>query len=136
MQSVAVVRQLNKGDEVLVHNENGKLRDSSSELFTQFIGMLLDNTEVIFNANLETDFTDGGRIPYPKVNINVLNGISTRGTFTAPVSGTYYLHYQAVSQNNGGDHAFANINYHGKRISSCYSLTVRNSRSRQEFLKS
>ena len=135
MQPLSIIRQLNKGDEVLVYNEHGNLRDSSSDLFTQFIGMLLDNTEVIFNANRDTDFTGKRTIPFSNVDVNLGNGMTVAGTFTAPVSGTYYFHYQAISQNNGDDDAFANI-YNGKRVSSCYSVTVRNSRSRQDFLKS
>ena len=125
MQPLSIIRQLNKGDEVLVYNESGKLRDSSSDLFTQFIGMLLDNTEVIFNAHSETDFTGKGTIPFSNVDVNLGNGMTVAGTFTAPVSGTYYFHYQGVSQNNRLDDAFANILHNGKRVSSCYAQTVR-----------
>ena len=125
MQSVAVVRQLNKGDEVLVYNENGKLRDSSSELYTQFIGIRLDNPEVVFNANRETNFTGKGTIPFSSIEVNVGNGMAVGGTFTAPVSGIYYFHYQGVSQNNRVDDAFANILHNGTRVSSCYAQTVR-----------
>ena len=67
MQPLSIIRQLNNGDEVLVYNEHGNLRDSSSDLFTQFIGMLLDNTEVIFNANRDTDFTGMRNIPFSNV---------------------------------------------------------------------
>ena len=121
MQPLAIVRKLNKGDKVLVYNEHGNLRDSSSELFTQFIGMLLDNTEVVFNANRETDFTGKDTIPYSSVDVNLGNGMTAAGTFTAPVSGIYYFHYQAVSQNNGVDDAYANLKLNGRTISSCYT---------------
>ena len=124
MEPLAVVRQLNKGDTVLVYNEYGNLRDSNSELFTQFIGMLLDPSEVIFNAHRETDFTGKGTIPYSTVDINLGYGMTVAGTFTAPVAGIYYFHYQAVSQDNGSNDAYAGIMHNGKRISSCFSLTV------------
>ena len=121
MQPLAVVLQLNKGDKVLVYNEHGNLRDSSSELFTQFIGMLLDNSGVIFNAHRESDFTGKGTIPYSSVDVNIGEGMTVAGTFTAPVSGIYYFHYQAVSQNSNYDDAFANLKHNGRRISGCYS---------------
>ena len=125
MQPLAIVRKLTKGDKVLVYNEHGNLRDSSSELFTQFIGMLLDNTEVIFNANRETDFTDRGAVPYSNVDVNLGNGMTVVGTFTAPVSGIYYFHYQAVSQNHRSVYAYASLKHNGKTISSCYSSSRR-----------
>ena len=124
MQSLAIVRQLNKDDEVLVYNENGKLRDSSSDLFTHFIGIRLDNPEVVFNAHRETDFTGKGAIPYSNVDVNLGNGMTAVGTFTAPVSGIYYFHYQGVSQNNGGNQAYAQIMYNGKGIAGTYAYTV------------
>lgn len=96
MQAISVLRKLNKDDQVLVSIEYGNLRDSHSELYTQFIGMLLGSTEVVFSANRASDFSEKGPIPYSEIDINQGNGLTTSGTFTAPVSGVYFFHFQGV----------------------------------------
>ena len=86
MQAIAVVRKLNTGDKVLVDNEYGNFRDSGSELFTQFIGMRLDDTGVIFNANLNAYFTGKATVTYSSSDVNLGNGMKdSEGIFTAPV---------------------------------------------------
>ena len=126
MQAVAVVRKLNTGDKVLVDNEYGNLRDSSSELFTQFIGMLLDDTGVIFNANRDANFTGKGTVTYSGSEVNLGNGMkASEGIFNVPVTGVYYFHFQAVSDHKRTNGVFTNIHLNGKRISSSYKYAVR-----------
>ena len=126
MQAIAVVRKLNTGDKVLVDNEYGNFRDSSSELFTQFIGMLIDNSGPIFNAYRETNFAGAGNITYSGSHANVGNGMTEKdGLFIAPVSGTYYLHFQGVSDHKSSRSIFTNIKLNGKTISSAYKHAVR-----------
>ena len=127
MQAVAIVRKLNKGDQVLVSNKYGNLRDSSSEKFTQFIGMLLDDSEVIFNAERDTNVHTVGTITYSSCDVNHGNGMSASGgIFTAPVTGTYYFHFQGVSDHNSKSSLYLNL-YHGNTFfASSYTRFVSN----------
>ena len=121
MQAVAVVRKLNTGDKVLVDNEYGNLRDSGSELLTQFIGILLEDPEVIFNVHRETNFTGKGIITYSGIDVNLGNGMSASdGIFTAPISGTYYFHFQGVSDHN----SYVNIYHNGGLIASSFKYEL------------
>lgn len=98
MQAVAVVLQLNVGDEVLVKIRQGNLKDSSSELYTQFVGMLL-HSKIIFNASRRRFDQNkkgvGGILDYSDIDVNVGNGMdASSGNFTAPVSGKYFFYFQ------------------------------------------
>ena len=125
MQAVAVVRKLNTGDKVLVDNEYGNFRDSGSELFTQFIGMRLDDTGVIFNANLNAYFTGKATVTYSSSDVNLGNGMKAKeGIFTAPVAGTYYFHFQTVSFHKHDIHSFINIRINEKTVSSTFKRLV------------
>ena len=125
MQAVAVVRKLKKGDQILVSNEYGNLRDSSSEMFTQFIGILLDSSDVIFNAERTTNVNTIGTITYSSVDVNHGNGMSaSEGIFTAPVTGTYYFHFQGVSDHNSRKDLYLNFYHDGTLVSSSYKRFV------------
>ena len=77
MQSVALVLKLSTGDQVNVLNEYGSIRGD-----IQFIGMLLDDNKVIFNADRETAFKNKGNITYSNVDVNIGSGMNTNGIFT------------------------------------------------------
>ena len=127
MQAVAVVRKLNKGDQVLVSNEYGNLRDSSSEMFTQFNGILLEDSEIIFNAERDTNVNTARTITYSSCDVNHGNGMSASGgIFTAPVTGTYFFHVQGVSDHNSRDMLYLNLYHEGIRAASSYVKFVSN----------
>ena len=127
MQSVSVVQKLSKGDEVLVYNEHGNLRDSSSELFTQFIGILLEDPDIIFHARNERNIRAHTVITYSDVDINRGNGMTrSTGTFTAPASGTYYFQFQGVNSLFGSNrYAGFYIEYGGRFKAASYINKVR-----------
>lgn len=121
MQAVAVVRKVYKGDQVLVSLEYGNLRDSSSELYTQFIGMLLEDSEVIFNVNRQTSFKGSGIVTYSGIGVNLGNGMSASdGIFTAPVSGTYYFHFQGVAYISKGGSIFTYLTHNETRVACAF----------------
>ena len=113
MQSVSVVLKLSTGDQVTVFNEYGSLQKDF-----QFIGMLLDDNKVIFNADRETSLKNKGTITYSSVDVNVGSGMNTNGIFTAPVSGIYYFHFHGVSQ--GTQNNYINLYHDGEIVSSSY----------------
>ena len=113
MQDLAVILKLYTGDQVKVGTDYGTIRSD-----IQFNGMLLDDNEVIFNANRETEFSKKGTITYSNVDVNVGSAMNTSGIFTAPVSGIYFFHFQSVSQ--GQSNNYINLYHDGKIVSSSY----------------
>ena len=130
MQAVAVVRKLMKNDKVLVNMEYGNLRDSGSEKYTQFIGMLLEESDVIFNANGVSnkidERRDEGIVSYLDVDVNVGNGMTATGNFTAPISGIYYFHFQAVSECKEEVRHEVEMYLNEKLVTKSYNKHVRN----------
>lgn len=51
-------------------------------------------------------------IPFPSVRYNVGGGFNANGTFTAPVSGTYFFSFNGLKADNTGD-ARVNLNVNG-----------------------
>ena len=113
MQSVALVLKLSTGDQVNVYNEYGSIRGD-----IQFIGMLLDDNKVIFNADRETAFKNKGNITYSNVDVNIGSGMNTNGIFTAPVSGINYFHFHGASQ--GTQTNYINLYHNEEIVSSSY----------------
>ena len=133
MQTISVVHHLSKGDKVSVFNdfESTVLKNTKSEMNTQFMGWLLKPSEprMIFNAMSDRYLYAVGSIPYTKTYENIGNGLNIAdGSFTAPVSGIYYFHFQGLTDT--GDPNLINIKHNGKIVAS----TFRNKRTVRKVL--
>ena len=96
------------------------------EKLKQFIGMILNDSGIIFNANLDANFTGKGTVTYSGSDVNLGNSMkANEGIFNAPVTGIYYFHFQAVSDHKDRNALFANILLNGNIIASSMENTVR-----------
>ena len=136
MQTISVVHHLKKGDKVSVFNHypNSILKNTNSEMNTQFMGWLLKPSEprMIFDGMSDRAFNDAGSISYTGTYENIGNGLNiTEGSFTAPVSGIYYFHFQGLTDN--GDANFINIKHNGEIVASTFrsKRTVRQALNKQ-----
>ena len=128
MQTISVIHQLNKGDKVHAKNNNDNhiLRNMKSEKNTLFMGWLLKASEprIVFDGVLDSNHHTAGTIPCSSTYQNLGNGLKiVDGSFTAPVSGIYYFHFQGLTDT--GDSNFISIKLNGRIVAS----TLRNNRT-------
>ena len=91
MQSILVVLQLNRNDEINIRTLRlgAKLRDDSQHRFTHFMGYLLKQ-DVGFDSQKNGYTRTSGIITYNSTSPNHGNAMDTStGIFTAPKSGIY-----------------------------------------------
>ena len=123
MQTISVVYNLNKGDKIFVdkYRDRYLLKNSKSKKNTQFMGWLLNtsHSSVLFDAFQGQDHTTTGPITYSGVNAQLGKGMDTSGgTFTAPVSGIYYLRFQGLTDN--GNSNLIKMKLNGKIVASTF----------------
>ena len=96
---MSVALDLMKDDIVNVALDSGKLQDSNSLHYTHFSGYSIKK-QVVFSAYRDSDVDCYTNITYDGDYINVGNGLDlASGKFTAPVAGTYAIHFNALSAN-------------------------------------
>ena len=103
MQSISVILDLNKNDEIYVHLmwTPTRLRDASNHRFTHFMGHLLKQN-VGFDCKKNTFTHTTGIITYETANPNHGNSIvASTGIFTAPQPGIYAFHFHGQAYDNG-----------------------------------
>ena len=124
MQTLSVLYRLNKGDKVSVdkYKYGSLLKNSKSKKNTQFMGWLLNSSHssVVFDASQGQDHTTTGPITYRGgFNSQLRKGMNRfGGTFAAPVSGIYYLHFQGLTDT--GDSNLINMKLNGKIVASTF----------------
>ena len=123
MQTVSVIRQMKEGEKVRVHNaySSSVLRNNKSEKNIQFMGWLLKTPEpnVIFDGSLVGKQRTNGPITYTDAYANLGNGLKIDdGSFIAPVSGIYYLHFQGLTDTSEAN--LINIKQNGQIVSSSF----------------
>ena len=117
---MSVIRQMNKGDNVYVHQDHGTI-GYYSNLYTQFMGFLLTASEprIIFDAYHQGYVETHKNVTYTKAYENLGNGLNIAdGQFTAPVSGIYYFHFQGLTDDGNTNTVVLKLN--GNQVASSY----------------
>ena len=113
---------MNKGDKVRVHNYfHSVLRNNKSEKNIQFMGWLLKTPEPneVFDGTLSGYHKTQGIVTYTDAYANLGNGLKIDdGSFTAPVSGIYYFHFQGLTDTSEAN--FINIKQNGQIVASTF----------------
>ena len=123
MQAISVIQKMSKGDKIHVSNaySSSVLRNNNSEKNTQFMGWLLKTPEpgIIFDGFLSGYQRIKGVVTYTNTYANMGNGLKIAdGSFTAPVSGIYYLHFQGLTDTSEAN--FINIQQNGNMVASTF----------------
>lgn len=121
MQTISTVYQLKKGEKVQVLSDRNLLANTNPERNTQFMGWLLKTSElgIVFGGDFNKNHHTTGTVTYSNTYQNLGNGLNIAdGSFTAPVSGIYYFHFQGLTDTE--DSNLISIKLNGKTVASTF----------------